>query len=132
MAQIRFEGGALVIVLGGLARVVAVRRELRFPLAHVTDAYAAPQQSSGWLHELRQMHNSGTHIPGVVKAGTFITADGPIFFAMHDMRRAVAIELEGERFRRLVIEPPADEAPEACAARIRAAAAHARQGPPAV
>ena len=35
VAQIRFEGGALVIVLGGLARVVAVRRELRFPQAHV-------------------------------------------------------------------------------------------------
>ncbi len=132
MARIRFEAGELIVELDGLARVVAARREVRVQLAHVTDAYAAPERSKGWLHELQQMHNPGTHLPGVVKAGTFVTAEGAIFYAVHDTRRAVAIELEGERFRRLVIEPPGNETPEACAARIREAAARARQKPPAV
>lgn len=127
MAQIRIEGGELIVVLDGLARVVAVRHELRVPLAHVTDAYPAPEQSRGWLHQLRQMHNAGTYIPGLVKAGTFMTVDGPVYYAAHDLRRAVAIELEGERFRRLMVEPAPDEAPAACADRIRQAAAQAHR-----
>lgn len=126
MAQIRTDAGELIVVLDGLARVVAVRNELRVPLAHVTDAYPAPEQPQGWLHQLRQMHNSGTYIPGLVKSGTFMTVDGPVFYATHDLRRAVAIELEGERFRRLVVEPSPDESPAACAERVRVAAAQVR------
>lgn len=132
MARIRLLDGELIVTLEGLARVAAVRGEVRVPLAHVLDAHPAPERAGGWLDQIRQMHNSGTHIPGVIKAGTFITVDGPAFYAVHDLARAVAVELEGERFRRLVIEPPADEAPETCAERIRQAAARVRSRPPAI
>jgi hypothetical protein len=132
MARIRLVDGELVVMLEGLARVAAVRGELRVPLAHVIDAHPAPERTRGWLDQIRQMPNSGTHIPGVIKAGTFITVDGPVFYAVHDLSRAVAVELEDERFRRLVIEPPTDESPEACAERIRHAAARVRCRPPVV
>ena len=126
MSHVRLEGAELVIALDGLMRLAAARRELRVPLAHVADAYAAPEPPRGLLHELQQLHNAGTHIPGVMKVGTFIAADGPVFYALHDPLRAVAVVLSGERFVRLMIEPPAAEPPDACATRIREAAAQAR------
>lgn len=122
MIHILIEGGALTVQLGGLARLAAARRDLRVPLAHVTDAYAAPEQHGGWLEELRHAHNAGTHFPGILKVGTFMASDGPAFYAVTHLERAVAVELRDERFRRLVIEPLTDETPDACATRIRAAA----------
>ena len=51
-----------------------------------------------------------------------MASDGPAFYAVTHLERAVAVELRDERFRRLVIEPLTDETPDACATRIRAAA----------
>ena len=122
MIHVTIEGDALVIRLEGLARLAAARRELRVPLAHITGATPAPQPSGGWLAALLRSHHAGTHLPGMVKAGAFMADDGLEFYAAIHLERAVAVELRDERFRRLVIEPPDDEPPGACAARIRAAA----------
>jgi hypothetical protein len=130
MARVDFEHGDLVVTLEGLERLVAARADVRMPLAHVVDAYPAPERARGWLADMRQTQNTGTHIPGLVKAGTFMTAEGPVFYAARDLRRAVAIDLEGERFRRLVIEPPAAESPQSCAQRVREAAFQVRLRPP--
>lgn len=129
MNHIRLDGADLVVSLDGLMRLAAARRELRVPLAHISAAAPAPEQPRGLLHELTQVHNAGTHLPGVMKVGTFVAAEGPVFYALRDPLRAVAVELVGERFCRLMIEPAADEEPAACAERIRQAAALARQAP---
>ncbi|HEV7128220.1 MAG TPA: hypothetical protein VGN32_12340 [Ktedonobacterales bacterium] len=129
MAHIRLEGSDLILTLDGLMRLAAVRRELRVPLTHVTAAYPAPEQPRGLLDELRQMHNAGTHIPGVMKVGAFAGPGGPVFYALHDPLRAVAVDLVDEPFCRLMIEPPAGETPAACAERIRQDAAQARGTP---
>jgi hypothetical protein len=122
MIHIAIEGDELVIRLEGLALLAAARRELRVPLAHITGAAPAPERSGGWLAGLLHSHHAGTHLPGMVKAGTFMADDGPVFYAAIHLERAVAVELRDERFRRLVVEPPDDETPDACAAQIRAAA----------
>ena len=122
MIHMLIEGGTLTVQLEGLARLAAARRELRVPLAHVTGAYPAPERSQGWLAELRHAHNAGTHLPGIVKAGAFMANDGLVFYAVVHLERAVAVELRDEPYRRLVIEPPTTEMPDACAVRIRAAA----------
>lgn len=122
MIHIEIEGDALVIRLEGLAALAAARRELRVPLAHITGATPAPERSGSWLASLLNSHHAGTHLPGMVKAGTFMADDGPAFYAAVHLERAVAVELRDERFRRLVIEPGDHETPDACAARIHAAA----------
>lgn len=122
MIHLSFEDGTLIVRLEGLARLAATRREVRVPLAHITDAHPAPERSQGWLAELRHAHNAGTHLPGIVKAGAFMVDENLAFYAVVHLERAVAVELRDEPYRRLVIEPPAEETPGACAARIRAAA----------
>src|SRR5262245_9650500 len=95
-------------------------------LVHVMYVEARPEPAKSWLGHLRSMLGSGTHIPGLVQVGTFVASDGLVFYALRNGRRAVIVELEQERFKRLIIEPQRGETPEACAQRIHEAAARAR------
>jgi hypothetical protein len=53
-----------------------------------------------------------------------------VFYAVGSGQRAVVIELEQEKFRRLIVEPSGGEAPERCAARVYEAASAARARAP--
>jgi hypothetical protein len=130
VAQLRVENDELVVVADLLGRILHTRDMVTVKLTHIVHVEARPEPSKGWLTHLRSMLGAGTHVPGIVQVGTFVSSDGLVFYALRDGRRAVAIELEQERFKRLIIEPPRDETPEDCAQRIRAAASQARLAPP--
>jgi hypothetical protein len=130
MAQIRIMNGELVVLADLLGRTLHPRNSVVVKLAHVVRVEARPEPKKGWLGHLRAMLSAGTHIPGIVQVGTFSADDGMVFYALRDRRRALVIELEQERFRRLIVEPERDEEPEACARRIREAAALARPSAP--
>jgi hypothetical protein len=121
------EGGELVVLIEGLERLLCPRWRVAVPLRHITDAQARPLAPHGLLEHLRGLMQSGTHVPGIMRVGTFADKDGLVFYAVRDGRRAVSVELEGERLRRLVLEPPEHEEPLAWAARLRELAAAARR-----
>lgn len=127
MAQILVDSGKLVVVADLLGRILHSRDSVTVPLTHVVSADARPEPGKGWFAHLRAMMGAGTHIPGLVQIGTFMASDGMVFYALRDGRRAIVIELEQERFKRLIVEPDRNEEPEVCAQRVRAAAAQARQ-----
>jgi hypothetical protein len=55
----------------------------------------------------------GTHVPGVITAGTFYQEGERVFWDVHDPESTVVIQLKDERYVRLVIEvddPPATAA----------------------
>jgi hypothetical protein len=52
-----------------------------------------------------------------------------VFYAVQQLERAVAVELTDEQYAGLMIEPPDDEDPVACAQRILLASARARGTP---
>ncbi|HEU4698927.1 MAG TPA: hypothetical protein VFS40_07100 [Gemmatimonadales bacterium] len=66
------------------------------------------------------MRLPGTHIPGIITAGTFLQDGRRTFWDVHDAERAIVVELEGERYDRLVVEV---EHPMAVVSRIQAALA---------
>ena len=123
------EKGLLIVQVQGLARMITPRARVVVPLDHVVGAVARPEPPRQLMEHLKTLTGAGTHIPGLLRVGTFIAADGyREFYALRDGKRAVVIELVQEPFRRLIIEPPAQVNPEDCARRLRDMVVQARSG----
>ena len=123
------EKGLLIVQVEGLARIITPRHRVVVQLDHIVSAVARPEPPKHLLEHLRTLTGAGTHIPGVLRMGTFIAEDGSReFYAIGDGRRAVVIELVQEPFRRLIIEPPLRESPEDCARQLRDAVVLGRSG----
>jgi hypothetical protein len=116
MAHITIDDGVLTVTMRGIDKILALRGNVSVPVTHIRGVEVRPEEARHFWHGLR----IGTNIPGVVTAGTFITGDGKLFFDMHHADRTIAIDLESETYRRLVVEVDEDDTPEAVAERIRA------------
>lgn len=117
MALITIEDGMLTVTMQGIDKILALRGHITVPLVHILGIEVRPEEAGRWWTGFR----IGTNLPGVVKAGTFLTGEGKLFFDVHDPERALGIELEHETYRKLIVEGPDDETPEVTALRIRAA-----------
>ncbi|MGO8946792.1 MAG: hypothetical protein ACLQUY_03820 [Ktedonobacterales bacterium] len=119
----------MIVRVRGAARMITPRTRVVVPLDHVVGAVARPEPPRQLVEHLKMLTGAGTHIPGLLRVGTFIADDGcREFYALRDGRRAVVIELVQEPFRRLIIEPSSHESPEDCARRLRDAVVMARSG----
>jgi hypothetical protein len=119
MTKVEIQDDQLVAQIQGLDQVLALRSELRIPLTHVRSAAVSPPEvRRRWRNPLR-LHVPGTDMPYVVMAGSFLFLDGEhAFWDVHDPDRTIVIELDHERFAKLVLEV---EDPQATAAAINAA-----------
>jgi hypothetical protein len=78
-----------------------MRSRLDLPLASVRAVRFDPQVARGlW----KGVSAPGTHIPGLIIAGTFYQDDKRIFWDVHDPARTVVIELVGQRYDQLIVE----------------------------
>ncbi|MEV7791295.1 hypothetical protein [Streptomyces sp. NPDC087512] len=102
MAHISIDDGNLIVEIEGLDKLWALKSRLTIPLAHVRGATADP----GIVKEPKGLRSPGTHLPGVVTAGTFHIDGERVFWDVHDPAKAVVIQLADERYARLVIQVP--------------------------
>ncbi|WP_127509359.1 hypothetical protein [Actinoplanes solisilvae] len=100
MAHVRTENGNLVVEIEGLDKLWSLKSSLTIPLVNVRGATADP----GMVKEPKGLRAPGTHLPGVITAGTFHQDGERVFWDVRDGARAVVIELADERYARLVIE----------------------------
>lgn len=100
MAHISIDDGNLIVEIEGLDKLWALKSRLTIPLAHVRGATADP----GIVKEPKGLRSPGTHVPGVVTAGTFHVDGERVFWDVHDPAKAVVIQLADERYARLVIQ----------------------------
>ena len=101
MAVISVQGQDLVVEMTGLDKLWAHKSKLTIPLAHVRGATMDP----GILGEPKGIRAPGTHVPGMITAGTFHQNGEKVFWAVRDAQKAVVVELtDDERFTRLVVE----------------------------
>ena len=100
MARVSIDGRDLVVEIEGLDKLLALKRRLVIPLAKVRGATADP----GIVAEPKGMHAPGTHVPGVLAAGTFRQNGERVFWNVQDGTRAVVIEIADNYYVRLVIE----------------------------
>jgi len=101
MATLETTETDLIVEIEGADKLWALRSRLTIPLAHVTGAARAEEEAREWLHGLRI---GGTHIPGVISAGNFISHGERVFWDVHTPENAIAIQLRDERIGHLVIE----------------------------
>jgi hypothetical protein len=111
MAEVAINETTLTITIEGWDRVWALRSQLEIPLEHVQGARVDPEVNLGW----KRLKIAGTHLPGVIAAGTFYEKGGLVFWDVHDAEQAIVIDLRDERYKRLVIQV---DDPSATVARI--------------
>jgi hypothetical protein len=126
VTTVEIQDGRLIARIQGLDQVLAFKSELSIPLAHVKSAAESPPDvRRRWRNPLR-IRLLGSDMPYVVMAGSFVFLDGEhAFWDVHDPDRTVVIELDHEKFAKLVLEV---EDPQAAAAAINAAVAGPRGG----
>ena len=100
MAHVRVEGDNLLVEIEGLDKLWAFKSRLEIPLGNVRGATADP----GIVREPKGIRAPGAYVPGVITAGTFHIDGERVFWDVHDASKAVVIELNDERYARLVIE----------------------------
>jgi hypothetical protein len=121
MTKVEIQDDRLVAAIQGLDQVLALRSELSIPLTHVRGAAVCPPEvRRRWRNPLR-VKVLATDLPYVVMAGSFIFLDGEhAFWDVHDPDRTIVVELDHERFAKLVLQV---EDPPATVAAINAAIA---------
>ena len=100
MATISIDGNHLTVEVNGVDKLWALKSRLTIPLEHVRGATADP----GMVSEPKGFRGPGTHVPGVIVAGTFHQDGHKIFWDVHDQSKAVVIELQDDAYQRLVVQ----------------------------
>lgn len=121
MATIEIKDKALLVTIEGMDKILALRSSITVPLSHVTGVAARPDISRVMYMPVEAQFR-GVRYPGSVVAGTLVMADGSgyIFCDVHDETKAIAIELQHDEFKRLIIEV-SNQTPEAARDMILAA-----------
>jgi hypothetical protein len=91
MVAVHQEGNTVFFTIEGWHKLWSFRSELRIPRANITSARHDPEAARTW-----GFRAPGTHIPGLLKAGTFYLVDS--------LENAIVVELADEQFARLIIE----------------------------
>ncbi|MDQ0813224.1 hypothetical protein QFZ63_004938 [Streptomyces sp. B3I7] len=100
MALIRIDGDDLVVMIEGLDKLWSFKSSLTIPLANVRGATADP----GIATEPKGLRAPGSHLPGVITAGTFHQDGEKVFWDVRDPSKAIVVELADERYARLVLQ----------------------------
>ena len=101
MVELTIRGDKLRLQVKGLDRLWAMRSRLDIPVSCVRSVRADPTVARGlW----KGVSAPGTHIPGIIIAGTFYQDDKRIFWDVHDPEATVVIDLVGQRFDQLIVQ----------------------------
>ncbi len=101
MVDITFSEGKLILEVRGADKLWALKSSLEIPLEHIAGIRTDTEIAKGWWHGLRM---PGTHIPGVITAGTFYQDGNRIFWDVHHPERVVVLDLKDERYQQLIVE----------------------------
>ncbi len=101
MVEITVKGDKAVFEVEGWDKLWSLRSRLEIPLAHIKGVHADPKPAMGWFDGLKL---AGTAIPNIFRAGTFYQQGDLVFWDVHNPDKTIVIELEHERFAKLIIE----------------------------
>jgi hypothetical protein len=101
LTEVELTRDTLIVHVRGMDRLWSLRSRLEIPLSHVLNAEADSQVAREGQKGLRA---PGTHVPGVITAGTFFQDGDRVFWDVRDPEKTIVIRLEDERYARLVIE----------------------------
>lgn len=114
MAKIRVEEGNLIVEMESVGeKLMALRSEVKVPVAHVAGVRANPPEllDETFIARVFGASLSETHIGYFWKKG-----DGMVFIDidhLHGKNKIIVIDLRDERLKHLYLEPSDESAPEA-------------------
>lgn len=120
MARVLIDSTTMTVQVEGLHRLWGFKRRITAPLAHVRGATVDP----GVVDEPKGLRAPGLGLGRVATIGTFYRDGERHFWDVTAGGRPIVVELEGERYDRLVIEV---EDPHATVDAINAAATSRRR-----
>lgn len=97
----------------GLVRLWALSKGVQVPVTSITDVGVSDPKDL-----VRGMRAPGTHLPGVMTAGTFRSRGEKALWMVGRNEKVLVIELTGEKYRHLILGV---EDPEAATEALRAA-----------
>ncbi len=101
MTRITIDNDRLKVQVLGWDKLWSFKSQLDFPLDHVLSARHAEDEAKSIWHGIRA---PGTHLPGVIVAGTYYSAGEHLFYDVHHFANAIVIELKDEWYTRLIVE----------------------------
>ena len=101
MVSISIEGDKAVFEVQGWDKLWSLRSRLEIPLSHIKGAHSDPPPAMGWFDGLRL---AGTDLPNIFRAGTFYQQGELVFWDVREPKNTIVIELEHERYKKLIIE----------------------------
>jgi hypothetical protein len=105
MTKVSISSGKLIIDVQGLHKVWAFKSRLEIPIEHISAVRRAAAE------RVKSIRLPGTSIPGLITAGTYYEPnEKPVFWDVSDQEKAIAIDLQDERFSTVVIEVADPEA----------------------
>ena len=119
MVNVTLRGDVAIFEPRGWSKLWALKERVTVPLSAVRAVRRAPAGvGRGWWKGWRL---PGTHLPGVVVAGSYYEDGAWTFWDVRGTGdRAIEVDLEGERYRRLLVDV---SDPDAEVARLGAAIA---------
>jgi hypothetical protein len=100
MTEISVEERKLVVEMKGWDKLWALKSRLEIPLEHIRGVRADPEIAK----HAKGIRTLGTHVPGVITAGTFRQEGDRVFWNVHHPENIIVIDLYDERYAKLVIE----------------------------
>ena len=104
MATIEFTDTMLIVHVEGFDKILALKSQLQVPLNHVIDAEIDPQIGEEFRRLFVGIKAPGTGLAGVVRAGTWYTDEGKVFWDIHHPENAITIHLADDTYNKLLIE----------------------------
>jgi len=95
--KLKISNGKLRIDLGDLEKALAIRGGFEIPLQNIVEA-GTEAHRTGW----KEIRAPETHLPGVIKAGTYYTPRGKEFWYVTD-KGVLVLELENEPYKRIIL-----------------------------
>jgi hypothetical protein len=108
MVEIQVDDNQVTFDVRGLHKLWAFKSKVEVPRAAVLSVRRlAPGEARGFWKGWRV---PGTHLPGVIVAGTFLRDGERHFWDVIHSDRAIEVELVGQRYDRLFVEVPDPDA----------------------
>ncbi len=83
---------------------LSLHGSMSIPFGHILSVSSEPVPETWW-----RGFRVGTNLPGIKVAGTFYGPDGAVFCDFHDPARCLTLELDHDRYRRVIVEVDADQ-----------------------
>ena len=101
MVTISNQGDQLVLEIEGWDKLWAFKSRLEIPVSNLTGVRADREIAHGLWKGIRA---PGTHLPGVIIAGTYYQGGQRIFWDVKDPEKVIVIDLADERYNQLIVE----------------------------